>query len=108
MKVDVCLDTFPYSGTTTTCDSLFVGTPVLTLESDDKNYQNVSKSLLMNSDLGEYVCDNIESYVSKAIETAEKMNLDTKIKVSKLFKENIMNVKSYKEDFYNLIMNYQE
>jgi predicted O-linked N-acetylglucosamine transferase (SPINDLY family) len=103
MKVDVCLDTFSYSGTTTTCDSLFVGTAVITLESEDKNYQNVSKSLLMNSDLGDYVCSDVESYIDKAISVAENMNINVKENIRKSFKKNIMNDDKYKEEFYDLI-----
>ncbi len=53
-KVDISLDTFPYNGTTTTCESLLMGVPVLTLKGN-LHLQNVSSSILYNSDLKEYI-----------------------------------------------------
>ena len=74
--MDVSLDTFPYSGTTTSCESLFMGVPVLTLFDNDRNYhsQNVTSSILANSDLEEYITYSQEDYISKAIELFSGFN----------------------------------
>lgn len=65
--IDIALDTFPYSGTTTTCESLMMGTPVVTLFDSKRQYhvQNVSSSLLINSDLAEFVTFTEEEYIDK-------------------------------------------
>jgi len=66
-KIDVAIDTFPYSGTTTSCEALLMGVPVYTLY-DSRYYfhaQNVTASILKNSDLGEYVCDTENDMVEK-------------------------------------------
>ena len=74
--MDVALDSFPYSGTTTSCEALMMGVPVLTLFDTERQYhsQNVTSSLMINSCLDEYVVFSKEEYVNKVKELSE--NLD--------------------------------
>ena len=74
--MDVALDTFPYSGTTTSCEALLMGVPVLTLFDNERllHSQNVSSSLMINCGLEEYVTFTKEQYVNKVVELSQ--NLD--------------------------------
>jgi predicted O-linked N-acetylglucosamine transferase (SPINDLY family) len=69
-KIDISLDTFPYAGTTTSCETLLMGVPVITLFDNVKHYhsQNVTSSILINSDLAEYVTHSKDEYIQKAVE----------------------------------------
>lgn len=73
-QVDIALDTFPYSGTTTSCESLMMGVPVITLHDNVRHYhsQNVTTSILKNSGLDEYIVDSEEEYINLAVKLANQ------------------------------------
>jgi predicted O-linked N-acetylglucosamine transferase (SPINDLY family) len=68
-RLDVALDTFPYHGTTTTCEALWMGVPVVTLASQ-VHASRVGVSLLNNIGLPELIADTSEEYVRRAAELA--------------------------------------
>jgi len=61
--VDIVLDTFPYSGTTTTCNSLYNSIPVVTLYHKDYHVHNVSASVLVHAGCPELVAYSEKEYV---------------------------------------------
>jgi predicted O-linked N-acetylglucosamine transferase (SPINDLY family) len=67
-EIDILLDPFPYSGTTTTCNSLYHSVPVITRRHPDYPAHNVSASLLIHSGFPELVCDGEQEYVEKAVD----------------------------------------
>lgn len=64
-QVDIALDPFPYNGTTTTCEALLMGVPVVTLEGS-QHRSRVGSSLLRNAGLSELVARDEAGYVSVA------------------------------------------
>ena len=68
-RVDVALDTFPYHGTTTTCEALWMGVPVVTL-AGDRHASRVGVSLLTAVGHREWVARDWSAYVSIAVALA--------------------------------------
>ena len=62
-QIDIILDPFPYSGTTTTCKALLNSIPVVTKYHKDYHAHNVSASLIINSGFPELVAYTDEEYV---------------------------------------------
>jgi len=76
-SIDIALDTFPYTGTTTTCEALWMGVPVITLVG--KTHQSrVSYSILKNIGFEETACNSTTEYIEKAVELSSRPeNLST-------------------------------
>jgi len=68
-RVDVALDPFPYNGTTTTCDALWMGVPVVTL-AGDRHAARVGMSILTQLGLRELIAGNPDCYVELAARLA--------------------------------------
>jgi predicted O-linked N-acetylglucosamine transferase (SPINDLY family) len=67
--VDLALDTFPYNGTTTTCEALWMGVPVVSLIGD-RHASRVGLSLLTSIGHADWATENTEAYIEKATELA--------------------------------------
>jgi predicted O-linked N-acetylglucosamine transferase (SPINDLY family) len=68
-RVDIALDTFPYNGTTTTCEALWMGVPVVSLVGA-RHAARVGASLLTAAGLADWLADSPESYIAIARQRA--------------------------------------
>ncbi len=73
-RIDVALDTFPYNGTTTTCEALWMGVPVITLEGN-MHAGRVGKSLLNAINVPEWCAADEDAFVRTASQYASNRTL---------------------------------
>lgn len=108
-KIDISLDTFPYSGTTSSCESLINGTPLITLR-DNKElrfHQNTTSSILINSGLNKFIVNDSSDYIRSIINIVDEYKQDPlyKQKVQKSFTEgHVMNTKNYIKEYEENIL----
>lgn len=68
-EIDIALDTFPYNGTTTTCEALWMGVPVVTVRGG-RHAGRVGMSILEAIGLPELVADTVDQFVDLAVHLA--------------------------------------
>jgi protein O-GlcNAc transferase len=71
-EMDISLDTFPYSGGTTTIEAIWMGTPVVTLKGD-RFISHLGESILHNVGLADWIADTTDDYVEKAVAFASDL-----------------------------------
>jgi len=72
-QVDIALDTFPYNGTTTTCEAMWMGVPVVTLAGRE-HAGRVGVSLLQQVGLASFIAQTEQEYVDTAVTMANKLD----------------------------------
>ena len=80
-KIDIALDTYPYNGTTTTCEALWMGVPVISLVGQ-MHMSRVGFSILSNMGLEFFAAKTPQEYVAKATALALKPEALNKIRGS--------------------------
>ena len=70
-QVDIALDSYPYHGTTTTCEALWMGVPVIS-QAGGTHVSRVGASLLDAAGLGEMSVENEWQYVEAAVLLAQQ------------------------------------
>lgn len=68
-KIDIALDTFPHTGGTTTCETLWMGVPAVTLVGPS-TFERLSYSNLSNAGLGDLCAFSLEEYKTIALQLA--------------------------------------
>ena len=68
-RIDIALDTFPYTGGTTSCDTLWMGVPLVSLFGESPHTRG-GLSILSNIELAELATSDIDRYVEITKELA--------------------------------------
>lgn len=105
-KADIALDTFPYSGGTTTFELLYLNIPVITLKGNHF-ISNTSYSLNMNLELEHCVANSASDYTSKSIELSKnpKLYLDVQDQIiKKIHKDDVFSSSYFYKDFVSLFL----
>lgn len=71
-RIDIALDTFPYAGGTTSCDTLWMGVPLVSLAGESPQAR-AGLSILSNIGLPELVAYDVDQYVKIALGLASDL-----------------------------------
>lgn len=106
-QVDIALDSYPYTGATTTFDSLIMGTPVITL-AGKHSISRSAMSILTSLNHSEWVAYTPEEYINIASNLAEQLKAQPNSKSilrQELLASNLVNGQAFAQNFEKAIMN---
>lgn len=72
-QIDIALDPFPYNGTTTTFEALYMGVPVITLRGN-RHAGRVGASILTSLGMNELIAETVVDYLSLAVSLSEDLS----------------------------------
>ena len=83
--VDIALDTFPYTGCTTTADALWMGVPVLSVAGDSMVSRQAA-AVLKGIGCEQWICRNEEEMVKQALSLVKDQNRLLKLRTQQRIK----------------------
>ena len=110
-QIDLCLDTFPWNGVTTTFEALWMNVPVLVLKGYNYN-SRCGESIIKNSNNNFLIAEDIDDYISKAIllsKDLDKLNSIRQDLYNNILFSDLFNTKKFSKNFNNLLLDiYQD
>ena len=103
-KIDIALDTFPYGGTTTTCEALFMGVPVATIMGKSHR-SRVTHAILKAVGLEEFSTKE-ESFVDNLKRLCAKKDELTQLKIGlreKFLNSPVCDTQEFAEAWFNAV-----
>jgi len=73
-QVDIHLDTYPYNGTTTTLEAMWMGVPTVTW-TGESHRSRVGNSIMSNLGLADYIAHTKEEYIDLAVSKANDLDV---------------------------------
>lgn len=104
-QIDVILDTFPFTGGTTTCEALWMGVPTVTL-SGDTLIARQGASFMHCAGLPDWIANTREEYVHKAITFASDLDALSLLRAqlrAQVLASPLMNAQQFAQDFEQLL-----
>lgn len=92
-RIDIALDTFPYTGGATVCDALSMGVPVISLAGDCPS-RRLGSSILHYAGFSKYIAANLDDYVEKSVALA-KEDIDHQDIRTRFLSSDVSNSKKY-------------
>ena len=105
-SLDLCLDTFPYNGVTTSFEALWMNVPVLVIKGYNFNTR-CGQSIIKNLGINDLISENKEDYVSKAIKLANNKDRLRKMRkkiYDNLPKTSLFNTKEFSKYFGEILL----
>ena len=100
-KIDLCLDTFPFNGVTTTFEALWKNVPVLTKKGYNFN-SRCGESILKNANLSNFIAVTNEDYIEKASYYASSISVLNAIRkdlFNRIYQTPLFDTKQFTNDF---------
>lgn len=105
-RVHIALDTFPYNGTTTTCESLWMGVPVITLVGD-RHAARVGASLLNAAGCPEWIARTSDEYIELALRLLrdrQRLSDYRRQARPRLLESALLDAKGYNQRFFRALV----